>query len=232
MTFADIQVTDFVTDVGVPITVALLGVAGALIAAALSFALGRWGDAAARRRDGYAEATKTLISYREYAWKVRRRTSDDPDELGRLAAEGHTLQEKLRYHQSWARSENRWVGRVYREVREDLATEIGPACNSAWNTPPVTMATGMCLGPWGPAGLDAHIDRFESAKEFRFGWRCLLGAVHLHLGVIPRPTPAGGAVTKPEPRLGLAASTASSSDLPGPPSPLDSHGARNVRHRT
>ncbi len=192
MTFADIdiQVTDLVKDVGVPITVALLGVAGALIAAALSFALGRWGDAAARRRTGYAEATQTLISYREFAWKIRRRTSDDADELGRLAAEGHTLQEKLRYHQSWARSENRWVGRVYGEAREDLAAEIGPACNTAWSTPPVTTAAGMSLGAWGPRGLDAHIERFESAKEFRFGWRRLLGALHLHIGVVSRPAPA------------------------------------------
>lgn len=191
MIFADIdiQVTDFVKDVGVPITVALVGVTGALIAAALSFALGRWGDAAARRRTGYAEATQTLIAYREYAWKIRRRTSDDPAELARLAAEGHLLQEQLRYHQSWARSENRWSGRVYGEVREDLAVEIGPACNMAWSARPVTTAAGMSLGVWGPTGLDAHIERFESAKEFRFGWRRLLGVLHLHLGVIPRPTP-------------------------------------------
>jgi hypothetical protein len=204
----DIQVTDFVTDVGVPITVALLGVAGALVAAGLSFALGRWGDATARRRDGYAEATKTLISYREYAWKIRRRTSNDPEELARLADEGHALQEKLRYHQSWVRSENRWVGRVYREVREDLAAEIGPACNAAWNTPPVTTAAGMCLSAWGPAGLDAYIDRFESANEFRFGWRRMLGALRVHVGVIPRPTPGAIAVTN-EPAVVPASSAAS-----------------------
>lgn len=208
MTFPNIQVTDSVSDVSVPITVALLGVVGALIAAALSFALGRWGDATARRRDGYAEATRALISYREYAWKIRRRTSNDPDTLGRLADEGHALQEKLRYHESWVGSENRWVGRVYREVREDMAAEIGPACNAAWNMPPVTTAAGMCLGPWGPAGLDAHIDRFESAKELRFGWRRVLGALRLHVGVIPRATPGPGAVTN-EPAVVPASSTAS-----------------------
>jgi hypothetical protein len=202
MTVIDYRVTDFMKEVGVPVTVALLGALSAVAVAALSFALGRWGDDAARRRKGYAAAAKTLVAYAEYPWKIRRRTSDEPDELGRLAAAGHELQEALRYHQAWINSENHWVGRVYREVREDIALCAGPACSEAWRMPPVTTAAGMCLGEWGPRGLDAHIDRFEPAKAFRFGWRRILAIVHLHLGVTPREgcpkgdVPAGAPETR------------------------------------
>lgn len=207
----DIHVTDFVKDVGVPVTVALLGVVGAAVTAALSFALGRSGDAASRRRDGYAAATKALVAYAEYPWKIRRRTADTPNELARLVALGHDLQENLRCHQTWVNSENRWVGRVYREVREDLGRAVGPACNEAWNMPPVTTAGGMRLGDWGPQGLDAHLERFESARAFRFGWRRLLGAVHLHLGVEARPQPRYGT----EPRCPTAGRrTATPESLP------------------
>ena len=45
-----------VKDVGIPLTVALIGLAGSIFVAALSFAMGRWAEAAGRRREGYSAA--------------------------------------------------------------------------------------------------------------------------------------------------------------------------------
>lgn len=175
-------VPDLIKDVGVPVTVAIFAVLGSIFVAALSFALTRWSDAAARRRDGYAAAQKVLVAYREYAWRVRRRTSDAPEELRRLVDIGHQLQEDLAYHQAWTRSESGWVGKVFGEVRVAMATEVGPAVNLAWATPPITSAADMVLGSWGPAGLDAKLARFERATEFRFGWRRAVAVLGWHPG--------------------------------------------------
>lgn len=189
------DVGDMVTEVGVPLAVAMLGIAGSVFVAALSFAMGRWAEAAARRRDGYSAAKQTLVSYREYCWRIRRRTSDDPEELRRLADIGHDIQEQLAYHQLWTGAEDSFVGKVFREVRADLASELAPACRAAWEQPPIATAQDMVLGgEWGP-DVDAHLERFDSAVAFRFGWRRLLGILHLHLGIVPRPEPRAASLS-------------------------------------
>ena len=45
-------------------------------------------------------ATRQLVAYAEYPYRIRRRTSDDPEELGRLAKLGHDIQEALRYYET------------------------------------------------------------------------------------------------------------------------------------
>lgn len=168
----------FVETVGVPIAIALIGSAGVLAAAALSFALSRWSERTSRRRDGYAAATRQLVAFIEYAYRIRRRTSDAPDELARLANLGHDLQESLQYYETWVTAENGWVGEVFRDVRSALSAELGPPCNEAWNTAPVASAADMTLAGWGPNGAAEHVRRFERAVACRFGrrrWPALLG---------------------------------------------------------
>lgn len=181
------HVSELVKDVGVPLFVAAIGLAGSLLVAALSFALGRWAETTGRRRNGYCDVKKALVKYREYCWRIRRRTSDEPEELRRLAEIGHEIQEELAYCQLWTRAENAFVGRIFREVRADLARELGPACKAAWAESPIAKAADMTLGDWGPDDLDSHLDRFDSAVAFRFGWRRLLAILRLHIGVMPRP---------------------------------------------
>src|SRR4051812_39951649 len=107
------KVSDFTQNVGVPLLVAIIALAATLGAAALSFALARWGDASARRREGYASATRELVAWSEYPFRIRRRTSDDPAVLTALADRGHLHQEALRYRETWILSENRWVAGVF-----------------------------------------------------------------------------------------------------------------------
>lgn len=176
------KVSPFTEHVGVPLTVALLAFIATVGAAAISFVLSRLGEAKARRRDGYAAATQELIAWVEFPFRIKRRTTDDPATLTALAEVGHRHQEALRYRQTWIRTENRWVGNVYDDVRRDLASIIGPACNDAWGSTPIAKASDMTLGDWGPQGTKRHIARLERALAFRFGWRRVLGFTGWHPG--------------------------------------------------
>lgn len=88
-------------------------------------------------------------------------------------------------------AENRWMAKVFTEIRQDLAATLGPACNDAWTAAPISTAAGMALGAWGPTGVDDQIARFERAIEFRFGWRRWPAAVGIRPSKPPRPIVEG-----------------------------------------
>ena len=177
---------------------AVIGLIGVTVGGVLTWILGRRGEATDRRRAGYAAAMSTLVAYTEYPFRIRRRTSDDPAELHRVAEVGHDLQQELRCHEAWIASESRKVGKVYADARRGLAAVLGATCNDAWASPPIEAAAGMNLVGWGPdpAIARAHVERFESALACRFGWRRALSTFGLLVGV--PATPAGRAVENPE----------------------------------
>ena len=169
------EASDFTEVVGVPMVVATIGLAATIGAAAVSYVLSRLGDAAERRRQGYAEATRELVAWAEYPYRIRRRTSDDPATLATIAELGHALQEALRYRETWITAENKWLAMVFAEVRQDLGALLGPACNEAWAAAPILQPSDMTLAGWGPVGVDHHLERFQEAVAWRFGWRRVLG---------------------------------------------------------
>jgi hypothetical protein len=170
------------TDTQVKIIIACLGAAATILAVFITAALSRWSQATNRRRDHYASAVETLEAWSEYPYCVRRRTSDTPEELGRLANLGHDLQQQLRCHETWIATESRFVARAFREALEDITALVGPATKDAWNTGPITRAADMNLNGWGPGReTTPHVDRLRSAIACRFGWRRL--ARPFHFGV-------------------------------------------------
>jgi hypothetical protein len=82
---AAVQSTPFQEKVAVPLMVALIGFTGVLATVTITTVAGRWAQATNRRRDAYAAAIATLVAWAEYPYRIRRRTSDDPVELARLA---------------------------------------------------------------------------------------------------------------------------------------------------
>jgi hypothetical protein len=161
--------------IGVPLTVAMIGALATVGAAAVTFVFARLGEAAARRRDGYARASRALVALAEYPYRIRRRTSDSPEALANLADRGSELQEELRCCDTWVRCENPRMGQVWDEVLADLRAATGPASNEAWEMPPVSKAADMNIGPWGPQGVEAKLERFENAAAWRFGGRRMVG---------------------------------------------------------
>lgn len=153
--------------VGVPVLVAALTAAATLL-------LTRASDAANRRRDHYADAVATLVAWIEFPYRIRRRTDDLPQTLAALAAHGHDLQEKLACHQAWIGTESDYVASAYKAARTALGPSVGAAAEEAWNSPPVSSAGEMNLGPWGPAkACSADVDAVMSAVSTRFGFRRL-----------------------------------------------------------
>jgi hypothetical protein len=147
------------------VAVALLGLLSGLLLALVN----RRVETRARRREAYAAAMQILVEWIEYPYRIRRRTSDDPLELHRLADIGHDIQQRLRYHQTWIRLEHAPTGKLYAEVLRAISSRIGEACKDAWNQPPIDAAQGMNLGNWGPGPMRAELSLLEQAITGRFG---------------------------------------------------------------
>lgn len=149
--------------------VVLLG--SSVIGGIVTGTLGSVRAAATTRRDGYAQAVRTLIARVEFPYRIRRRVSDEPEVLAALAARGNDLQEQLAGWQTWVNAESPLVGRIYNEVLRGIDKAVKPASSDAWIQPPIATAHEMNLGGGGPGDQSSHIARLERAIACRFGWR-------------------------------------------------------------
>lgn len=144
----------------------------ATLTAAATLAVSRASEASNRRRDRYAQAVQTLVAWSELPYRVKRRTSDDPATIERLAGLAHDLQERLACHQAWIATDLPALADAYAAVRATISAAVGPALVDAWASPPVTTAAGMNLGAWGPAvECQAAVATLQHCIERRFGWR-------------------------------------------------------------
>lgn len=157
-------------------TLAVLAVVLPFLGTVLGLAAGRWAEERNRRREGHAAAIRALVAWSEYPYRVRRRTSDDPAELRRLADLGHDLQEQLQCHRTWVRAESRRVGDTYDAAIATLKSRSGDALNDAWSSAPIAHASEMNLAGWGPGDVDDIVTRVNDAIMWRFGWRRILTA--------------------------------------------------------
>jgi hypothetical protein len=173
------------TNVGVVIALALLG--SSVIAGLINTVLGSLHAAAASRREGYANAVRSLIARGEYPYRVRRRVSDEPDVLAALVGRGHDLQEQLAACRTWVASEHWSMVDLFDEALSEIDAAVKQATADAWNQPPITTATGMNLNGWGPGDQWSHLVKFERAIARRFGWRRLwprwLARLRIRLGL-------------------------------------------------
>jgi hypothetical protein len=159
-------------DAWVLVLLTLLG--SSVIAGLITSVLGNLRAASAARREGYANAVRSLIARGEYPYRVRRRVSDDPEVLAALVSRGHDLQEQLAACRTWVNSEHQALGDLFDKALADIDAIVKLATADAWNQLPITTASGMNLKGWGPGDQWPHVARLESAIGYRFGWRRLL----------------------------------------------------------
>ncbi|WP_344013609.1 hypothetical protein [Streptomyces thermospinosisporus] len=88
------------------ITILALVLGSSVVAGALGHILTGLRAGATVRRDRYAAAVKVLVARIEYPYRIRRRTSDDPEVLSTLAITGHDLQETLAESRAWIATES------------------------------------------------------------------------------------------------------------------------------
>jgi hypothetical protein len=163
---------DKATNVWVVVALALLG--SSVVAGLITSVLGNLRAAATARREGYANAVRSLIARAEYPYRVRRRVSDEPDVLAGLVVRGHDLQEQLAACRTWVASEHRVLGAMFEKALADIDATVKQATGDAWNEAPTTTAAGMNLNGWGPGDQWPHLVALERAIAYRFGWRRLL----------------------------------------------------------
>lgn len=163
---------DTSTSVWLLLGIALLG--SSVLAGLITSVLGNLRAASTARREGYANAVRSLIARGEYPYRVRRRVSDDAYVLSALVERGHDLQEQLAACRTWVASEHRVLGQLFEEALTTIDTTVGPAIKDAWDNPPISSATGMNLNGWGPGDQWPHVAKLERAIAYRFGWRRLV----------------------------------------------------------
>lgn len=162
-----------VTTVVVPAVAAGLATTATLTATRAS-------EAAARRRDGYAEAVETLVAWIEFPYRIRRRVDDKPETLANLAAVGHQLQERLARHEAWITGEHGPVADAFRNARQTIGQIVGPYTTEAWAKAPITEAADMNLGDWGPSKAAVpYVKAFQDVVETRFGIPRIMNALRL-----------------------------------------------------
>lgn len=167
MIFQDLTALQFAERFALPLLLGLIALAGTV----LGVLLGTWAEERERRRQAYSDAIRCLIAWHEYPYRIRRRPNDEPDMLQTLAEAGHRLQEDLRFHQTWVRTESVAVGEIYTQIAEHVRVSTGPWIRDAWQTAPAESPEAMNLNGWGPDPIDQHIAVLHQAVGNRFGWR-------------------------------------------------------------
>jgi hypothetical protein len=124
------------------------------------------------RRQGYASAIEAVLAWGEYAYRIRRRTSDEPAMLSELAALGHELQERRVRTLAWVAGESPAMYDVFVHNLRHLDTRVGPLVAEAWTMPPITRANEMVLSGWGPGrATQETVQRLSCAVSHCSGWR-------------------------------------------------------------
>lgn len=129
---------------------------------------------AENRRQHYAAAVELLAARVEYHYRIRRRTSNDPETLTKLADAGHDLQQRLAQSRSWVAGENAVLGEVFDSCIAVLVQPFKDACREAWAADPVTDPAQMNLNGFGMGNQGHVLDSMQCALVYRFGWRRLI----------------------------------------------------------
>ena len=150
-----------------------------MAATLLTLVITRAYEATNHRRDRYAQAVQTIAAWAEFPYRIRRRVNDDPSTLAALANLGHDLQERMAYQRARFATEHRRLALAFDEARDQISGVVGPANREAWQSRPISSATEMNLGGWGPAreceAAILHL-QVEIQRHFRL----------LRLNVLPR----------------------------------------------
>jgi len=154
---------------------AIIGGAISLFALALNAIIGNRRERTSRQRQEFSEAFAACMAYKEFAYVVRRRRSDAPqDERVRISSELSNIQRELAYYSAWLATESIGISRIYEALVAKLREVAGAKIREAWLTPPIDSDGGMNMPDLGLSELKP----LEEAYLQQVAW---------HLSAIPRP---------------------------------------------
>jgi hypothetical protein len=126
------------------------------------------------RRQRYAAAVELLAARIEFPYRIRRRTSDEPQTLTKLADIGHDLQQQLAQSRAWVTAENAVMGEVFDACIAALDEPFKNASRDAWDSDAVTGPKQMNLNGFGMGEQQHVLASMQRALVYRFGWRRLI----------------------------------------------------------
>ena len=146
----------------------------ALISAAVSI-VGYWQNARAKRLDRhrqlFAEAFRSIVEYREFAYKVRRRPpGTDRSQITDALSD---VQARLNLHMATLDIEAPHVAPVYRALVEQTRQVAGPQIAAGWDSQPTQSDTDLHIGDIYLSGLESFDEAFIRAARSRLSmkWR-------------------------------------------------------------
>ena len=155
--------------VPVEITVAAIGAAASVFAAASSVLVTNVKERRNRKRDTYGQAFRAVAMYKEYPYIIRRRRGGDAsiaaDERARISVELQKVQEDLSYFTGWVGTESPRVASSYRELVRRTREIVGWQMHEAWLAEPNTTDLGMNMQDLGLQDLAPYEERFLSAAS-------------------------------------------------------------------
>jgi hypothetical protein len=122
-----------------------------------------------RQRQLFADAFGACIDYREFAFIVRRRRQDDPEDRIRITGELSEVQRRLSHLKAVLRVENRRVGNEYQSLVRATKDIAGPQISAGWDLPAAESDSDVGVGDVDLRPLDEHDDRFLQTVEDHLG---------------------------------------------------------------
>lgn len=123
----------------------LIAVAGAAIAAALTYGLSQRAARRERQTTAFAEALSAVEDYAELPYRIRRR-SGTPVARHELTEQISKIQSRIAFYQAWLSIETPGVARSYTDLVRAAKTQAGRQMTEAWNEPPTTEDAQVSLG--------------------------------------------------------------------------------------
>lgn len=118
----------------------------ALISAAVSV-IGYWFNARSKRQDRqrllFAGAFRSIVEYREFAYKVRRRSPDA--DRSQITDALSAVQTQLNLHIATLEIEAPSVAKHYKLLVNETRRVAGPLITAAWEQPPFTNDADMSM---------------------------------------------------------------------------------------
>jgi len=157
------------------VTAAAIGGAVSLFALALNAIIGGWRERVVRQRQEFSKAFAACLAYEEFAYVVRRRRSNAPqEERIRISSELSIVQRELAYYSAWLATESKDVSKAYENLVAKLRETAGAKIREAWLTPPIESDKDMNIP-------DLGLGTLKPLKE------AYLLEVAYHLSLVPKP---------------------------------------------
>jgi hypothetical protein len=145
-------------------------VLAALVAAGLGFIFAQRQKQLEMKREACAKALSDALAWLELPYRIRRRSSDDPNTRTVIVDRIHSLQEALIFHDSWLLLTVPSAVNPYRRLVSKVKAVCLEPMRSAWNAPAINSGAQMNIGSLGIQPVVDEVTAFVDAVRTELRW--------------------------------------------------------------